>query len=546
MADLLSDRRLFARPARGRADWQKLRGGFQWRVPSAMNIADLCCDAWAALAPDRAAVIHVTAEGAREVWTYGDLKRASDRLAAAMAAAGIMRGDRVAVLMAQHPAVLITHFAAMKLGAVSLPLFTLFGEDALRYRLADSGARAIVCDAAQIDKVTGLRPQLPALDLIISTGQGAAPVRALDDILDTPAPGFRPVPTDAEDPAVMIYTSGTTGDPKGVLHAHRFLYGHLPCMELSQNWFPQTGDVGWTPADWAWIGGLMDMAMPCLFYGVPLVSHRFAKFDSDAALRLMAQEGVTNAFIPPTALRMMHAAVVPDDLRLRAIGSGGEPLGADLLDWGRARLRCPINEFYGQTEANLVIASCDRMMDRVPGAMGLPVPGHEVAVLGPGDTPVAAGEVGEVCVRAPDPVMFLEYWGKPEATQDKVIDGWLRTGDLALLREDGQMVFHARDDDIITSAGYRIGPVEIEQALVAHPDVVMAAVVGAPDPVRTQVVVAHVVLRDGAEWSGLPERLKALVRDKVSAHVVPRKIYRAETLPMTATGKILRRALREG
>jgi len=546
MSDASQDRCLIERPVRGRADWARLRDGFRWHVPAAMNIADLCCDSWATLDPGRAAVIHITQDGDRQVWTYGDLKRASDRLAAAMDAAGIMRGDRVAVMMAQHPAVLITHFAAMKLGAVALPLFTLFGEDALRYRLADSGARAVLCDGGQIDKLMALRPDLPELELVISTGAAVEPIQSFDEIIATPAPGFKRVPTDAEDPAVMIYTSGTTGDPKGVLHAHRFLYGHLPCMELSQNWFPQAGDVGWTPADWAWIGGLMDMAMPCLFYGVPLVSHRFAKFDPDAALHLMAAEGVTNAFIPPTALRLMRHAPVPRDLRLRAVGSGGEALGADLLDWGREALRCPINEFYGQTEANLVVASCDRMMDRVPGAMGLAVPGHEVAVLGPDDKPVSAGEVGEVCVRAPDPVMFLEYWGKPEATAKKVLDGWLRTGDLALLREDGQMVFHARDDDVITSAGYRIGPVEIEQALAAHPDVVMAAVVGKPDPIRTQVVVAHVVMREGVDWDGMPETLRAWVRDKVSAHVVPRKVFRADSLPMTATGKILRRALRDG
>jgi acetyl-CoA synthetase len=541
--------RLLTRPGRDAGSWDRLRAGFAWAVPDAMNIAHLCCDSWAELVPDRVAVIHLGADGTRAAWTYGDLKRASDRLAAAFAAGGVMRGDRVAVLMAQHPAVLVAHFAALKLGAVSLPLFTLFGEDALRYRLRDSGARAIVTEAACLDRVMALRPDLPDLDMIVTTGPAAAPVLGFDDILATPGAEFTPTPTDAEDAAVMIYTSGTTGDPKGVLHAHRFLFGHLPCLELSLGWFPAEGDVGWTPADWAWIGGLMDMALPCLFYGVPLVSHRFAKFDPDAALSLMAGQGVTRAFIPPTALRLMRqateAAGRPRGLRLKAIGSGGEALGADLLDWGRGVLRCPINEFYGQTECNLVVASVDRVMERVPGAMGLPVPGHEVAVLGPHDKPVGPGEVGEVCVRAPDPVMFLEYWGKPEATAAKVVNGWLRTGDLAQLRADGQMVFHARDDDVITSAGYRIGPVEIEQALLTHPDVVMAAVVGAPDPIRTQVVVAHVVLREGARFEGLPEALKALVREKVSAHCVPRRVVRAESLPMTATGKILRRSLRE-
>jgi acetyl-CoA synthetase len=539
-------RPLLRRPASGRADWGRLRAGFSWTIPETLNIAHVCCDVWAEAAPDRVAVTHLGADGTRSVWTYGDLKRASDRLANALAARGVMRGDRVAVLMAQHPAVLVAHLAAMKLGAVSVPLFTLFGSDALRYRLGDSGARAVIVETAALDRVMALWPDLPELEIVVTTGAASAPVLAFDDIVATPAPGFAPVRTDAEDAACLIYTSGTTGDPKGVLHAHRFLYGHLPCLELSLGWFPKDGDVGWTPADWAWIGGLMDMALPCLFYGVPLVSHRFAKFDPEAALGLMADEGVTTAFIPPTALRLMREAVVPPGLRLRAVGSGGEALGGDMLDWGRGALGCPINEFYGQTECNLVVASVDRVMERVPGAMGLPVPGHAVAVLGPGDVPVGAGEVGEVCVRAPDPVMFLEYWGKPAATADKVRDGWLRTGDLALLRQDGQLAFHARDDDVITSAGYRIGPVEIEQALTTHPDVVMAAVVGAPDPVRTEVVVAHVVLRDGAIWDGLPDALQALVREKVSAHCVPRHVIRAESLPVTATGKILRRALRGG
>jgi acetyl-CoA synthetase len=546
MPDRLAARRLLARPSQDRGKWGRLRERFEWDIPDAVNIARLCCDSWAEAEPDRVAVIHLGADGSRSEWSYGDLKRASDRLAGALAAQGLMRGDRVAVLMAQHPAVLVAHMAAMKLGAVSVPLFTLFGEDALRYRLADSGARAVVVEAAALDRLMALKADLPELETVVTTGLAAPPVLAFDDIIATPSPGFAPVATDAEDAALMIYTSGTTGEPKGVLHAHRFLYGHLPCLELSLGWFPEQGDVGWTPADWAWIGGLMDMALPCLFYGVPLVSHRFAKFDPDAALRLMAEEGVSRAFVPPTALRLMRQAAVPKDLRLRAVASGGEALGGDLLDWGRTALGCPVNEFYGQTECNLVVASVDRVMDRVPGAMGLPVPGHEVAVLGPGDAPVAAGEVGEVCVRAPDPVMFLEYWGKPEATAKKVRDGWLRTGDFALLREDGQMAFHSRDDDVITSAGYRIGPVEIEQALTSHPDVLMAAVVGQPDPVRTEIVVAHVVPREGASWDGLPEILRDLVRDKVSAHCVPRRVVRAASLPMTATGKILRRALRDG
>lgn len=514
------------------APWAQLRAGFTWDIPKRLNIADVCCDRWARSEPDRLAVSHIGA--AREDWTYGHLKAASDSLASVLAARGVQRGDRVAILMAQNPRVLVAHFAAMKLGAVSLPLFTLFGDDALRYRLADSGAKAVIVDGGVEDKLRAVA----AADTIILSGQ------TLEDAMSAPANGFRPVTTNAEDPAVMIYTSGTTGDPKGVLHAHRFLYGHLPCMELSQGGFPRLGDVGWTPADWAWIGGLMDMALPCLFYGVPLISHRFAKFDPEAAFALITREGVTNSFLPPTALRLMQQARVPDDLSLRAIGSGGEALGADLLDWSREALRCPINEFYGQTEANLVVAACDGTMDRILGAMGLPVPGHDVAILGTNDTPVGTDEVGEICIKSPDPVMMLRYWNKPEATAAKIQNGWLRTGDLATAHSSGQMIFHGRDDDVITSAGYRIGPVEIEQALCTHPDVTLAAAVGQPDPIRTEIIVAHVVLRDGAQWHGMEEALKALVRTKASVHMVPRHIFRADALPMTATGKILRRALR--
>ena len=535
------ERRLF-REAR---DWQALRDGFSWNIPAQMNIAALCCDDWARADPDRVAVIHRGGDGARQVWTYGQMKRASDGLAVALSAKGVGAGDRVAILLAQHPHALITHFAAMKLGAVSLPLFTLFGEDALRYRLADSGARALGTDPANLDRVLALCPDLPGLEVVISTGAAKPPVLSLPDLIGTPARGFQPVATGADDPAMMIYTSGTTGDPKGVLHAHRFLIGHLPCTELTQSRFPRPGDIGGTPADWAWIGGLMDMAMPCLYYGVPLVSHRFAKFDPDAAFALLVEEGVSNAFIPPTGLRLMRGARLPQGVRLRAVSSGGEPLGGDLLDWGRETLRADLGELYGQTEANLLVASSVIGMERHPGAMGLPVPGHDVAVLEAEGNEAGTGEVGEVCLRMPDPVAFMGYWNKPEATAEKVRDGWLRTGDLATRRSDGHLVFHARDDDVITSAGYRIGPSEIEAALLRHPDVVMAAVVGEPDPIRTEIVVAHVVLRDGADGAGIQAALKDLVRARVSAHLVPRKVVLADSLPMTATGKIMRRALRK-
>jgi acetyl-CoA synthetase len=316
-------------------------------------------------------------------------------------------------------------------------------------------------------------------------------------------------------------------------------------VELQHEFFPQAGDVGWTPADWAWIGGLMDLAMPCLYHGVPLVSHRMRKFEPEAAFRLIGEHRVRTLFLPPTALKLMRQARVPGDVDIRSVGSGGESLGADLHEWAAEALRAPINEIYGQTECNLVVSTCHAAMKMKPGSMGLAVPGHEVAVLDGAGREVAAGVTGEICVRAPDPVMFLGYWNQPAKTAEKVRDGWLRTGDLGVRDEEGYFTYVSRDDDIITSAGYRIGPTEIENCLTGHPDVVMAAAVGVPDPLRTEVVKAFVVLREGAVREGLAERLIERVKARVSPHVAPREVAFVESLPMTATGKIMRRELRE-
>ncbi|MBK1636261.1 AMP-dependent synthetase [Rhodovulum adriaticum] len=519
-----------------------MRASFRWDIPDRFNIAAACCDDWAAEAPERVAVIDAS-DGDRG-WTYGALRDASDRLASVFAAAGVGTGDRVAVLLPQAPAVLIAHFAAMKLGAVGLPLFTLFGPDALEYRLADSGTKLVVTDAEGAAKLAGLRDRLPALRDVLSVDGGPARDFWAEIAAADPTPA--PRDTGAEDPAVLIYTSGTTGPPKGVLHAHRFLIGHLPSFELHHRGTPRPGDCGWTPADWAWIGGLMDMAMPCLYYGIPLVACRMRKFDAGQAWALIDRLQVRNLFLPPTALKLMREVPVPPGVSLRSVGSGGESLGADLLDWGRQALGLNICEFYGQTECNLVVTCVPELMDAPPGAMGRATPGFDVAVIGPDGTPLPPGEVGEIAVRRGAAPMFLEYLGLPDKTADKFAGDWMRTGDLGVCDAAGHFTYVARDDDVITSAGYRIGPTEIENCLAAHPDVLMAAVVGEPDPVRTQIVVAHVVLRDGAAWEGLEPTLIQRVRDHVSPHVAPRKVIRADSLPMTATGKIMRRELRGG
>ena len=523
-----------------------MRQDFRWDLPERYNISDSCCATWAALEPDRVALIHLSEDGSEQRWTYGMLERAASRLANAFAARGLQRGDRVGILLQQGPEVLISHFAAHKLGAIALPLFTLFGEEALMYRLADSGARIVVTDGPNLPKVMALRGQLPDLAEVYSIDPAPSPTRDFHGEIAAASDRITPLATTPDDPALLIYTSGTTGPPKGVLHGHRVLLGHLPAIELHHEFFPQDGDRGWTPADWAWIGGLLNLALPCLYHGVPLVSRRMRKFDPDEAYALMGRHDMRNLFMPPTALKLMQQATVPEGLNLRSVSSGGESLGAPLLEWASATLGCHINEVYGQTECNLVISSQGGGGHQVAGSMGRAVPGHDVAVIGSDGQVLPQGEMGEIAVRRPDPVMFLHYWNKPEATEAKFSGDWMRTGDLGIYDAAGYFTFASRDDDVITSAGYRIGPSEIENCLGGHPDVVMAAVIGVPDALRTEVVKAFVVLRDGADWDGLEAALISRVREKVSPHVAPRMIERVESLPMTTTGKIMRRELRGG
>ena len=522
------------------SDWDTMRSEFTWAIPERFNIAHACCDHWAALDSNRVALIDIS-ETERVVWTYGRLKEASDRLAGALAARGVIRGDRIGLLLPQGAPVNLGHFAAYKLGAIALPLFTLFGPDALVYRLKDAGTKVVLTDDENLPKVQGLSDQLPELSLVATTGTG--PATKFSHLLEH-APIDAPVDTNADDPACMIYTSGTTGNPKGVLHAHRFLLGHLPSVEAHHAGFPQTGDCGWTPADWAWIGGLMDLAMPCLYHGVPLIARRFAKFDPQAAWDLIAREKITTLFLPPTALKRMAQLTPPEDHVIRTISSGGEALGADLLAWGQNTLAAPINEIYGQTECNLVLSSVAGAMPIKPGSMGRAVPGFDVTIRNPTTLQECPyGEEGEICIRLPSPVAFLRYWNKPEQTAQKTRDGWLWTGDLGVQDETGTFTFVSRDDDMITSAGYRIGPTEIETCLTAHSDVLMAAVVGLPDPKRTEAVTAIVVpIR---QRPGLELDLIDWVKSRLSPHMAPRRVILQGNLPMTATGKIQRRKLRE-
>jgi acetyl-CoA synthetase len=522
-----------------------LHAGFRWPVPARFNIAQVCCDRHEGA--ERLALIDVDESGAARHVSFDAVGDASRRFANVLVHAGLARGDRVGVFLSQSLELPIVHLAAFRAGLVSVPLFTLFGADALAFRLENSGARAVVTDAAGYAKLAPLLPGLPALSHVFVVGAAPAGAIAFWPAIAAASPDFTTVDTAADDPAIIIFTSGTTGNPKGALHAHRVLLGHLPCVEMVHDFFPRPGDVYWTPADWAWIGGLFDALFPAWYHGVPIVAHRARKFEPQAAMELMAAHGVRNVFLPPTALKLMRqAGVRHEGVKLRSILTGGESLGAELLDWVRATFGIDAHEIYGQTECNLVLGNNSRLFPIRAGSMGKPIPGFDVRIVDAEGREQPRGSRGIVGIRAPNPCMMLGYWRNEDATARKYSGGFLLTGDLGVEDDDGYFWYVSREDDVITSAGYRIGPSEIEHTLLKHPAVALAAVVGVPDPIRTEAIKAWIVLRPGFTGSdALAREIQDFVKVQLAAHEYPRLIAFADSLPMTATGKVLRRELRD-
>jgi acetyl-CoA synthetase len=515
---------------------------FRWSIPERLNIGADVADRH----PGALALIEIDPSGSIRELTFDEISALSNRFANLLVARGLKRGDRIAILLPQRHETGVAHAAAWKAGMISVPLFTLFGEEALEFRLQNSGARAILTDRDQLPKLAAIRDRLPELRTIFCADGPADGALDLHALLGQASDRFDPVDTKAEDPAFIIYTSGTTGQPKGALHAHRALLGHLPGVEFPNDGFPQPGDRFWTPADWAWIGGLFDVLMPAWHHGVCVVAHRPRKFEPAEAMRLMARHAVRNVFMPPTALKLLRASGARDPgVRLRTVASGGESLGEDLIDWGRSTLGLTIREFYGQTECNLVVGNGAELPPVRPGWMGTTIPGHTVSIVDEEGRELPPGEMGSIAYKRPDPVMFLQYWQNEAATRAKFRGDWLISGDLGLRDAEGYFKFIGRDDDLITSGGYRIGPAEIETCLCRHPAVALAAVVGEPDPIRTEVVKAVIVLKPGHEPSdALKSELQEYVRSRLAAYEYPRIVEFAKELPLTATGKIIRRALR--
>jgi len=518
----------------------------RWQIPDDYNIALDCIDRHTSLT-QRPALFYEDDEGHTEKYTFGQIGALSRRFANALTGLGVGRGDVVAIHLPQRPETAIAHIGCYRVGAIALPISQLFGPDALLYRLTNSAAKVLMIQPDSVEKIEPIRSQLPDLKHVIIAGGGHGGV-AFDDFVSRASEDFTMGKANAEDPSLLMYTSGTTGDPKGVLHAARYVLGHNG-IDYSYN-FLREGDLYYSPADWAWAGGLLDGLLAIWPYGIPVLAYRSkSRFDPDVMLRLVEKYGATIGLYPPTVLKGLREVKNPREkyprLRLRCVVSGAEPVSPELARWVDEQLRVEFNQAFGQTEANYFIGNCSALEKPILEPLGKPYPGHEVAILVDGQ-PVRVGETGEIAIRRDSPVVMKEYWRNPAAMNEKFAGNWCLTGDMGHVDEQGYIYFQGRNDDVIKTSGYRVGPAEVEAKIIEHPAVASCAVIGVPDERRGQSIKAFLKLLPGHQPSQtLIEEIQQHVKQRLAAHEYPRAFEFIDEFPMTVTGKIRRRDLRD-
>ena len=563
--------------------YENVHRQFGWHVPAEFNMAEVCCARWARSKAHKhapAIIEHLQSPQTCKTWSFGDLHQAANRLSKELQKRGVFKGDRVAIVMPQRFETAVAYMAVLQLGAVAMPLSMLFGPEALAFRINDSGAAIALCDELSAPVLSGLQHECSGLKSILDVPElmAKANAGALQEVK------FKAIGTLSEDPAVLIYTSGTTGNPKGALIPHRALIGNLTGFLCSQNWFgfkpfhqahsalPRVDElpagsnaIFWSPADWAWTGGLMDALLPALYFGRPIVAFN-GRFTPEAAFDILDQHAITHSFLFPTALKaMMKNEAQPRQryrLVLEGLMSAGEAVGDAVFAYCRDQLGVVVNEMFGQTEINYVVGNCHIFWPPKPGSMGKGYPGHQVALIDEAGHLSPVGQPGEVAVNRydrhghPDPVFFLGYWKNSKATQEKYTGDWCRTGDVAVQDAEGYLWYQGRTDDMFKSAGYRIGPSEIENCLVKHAAVANAAVVPKPNADRGALVKAYVVMspeflvqRALAQNplnfdQEVIQQLQQHVRGLLAPFEYPKEIEFLDQLPMTTTGKVQRRFLR--
>jgi acetyl-CoA synthetase len=539
---------------RGAFRWDDAVRRLDWDPAQRLNYAHEACDRWAA-DRGRVALVWAGAHGELRTLTYFELARLSSRLASALRRLGIGRGERVAALMPRVPEAFVTSLAVWRLGAVLVPLFTGFGADALRHRLAASGARAIVTEARYRDAVArGLHADVP---IIVVAGEQGRGIHRGDlsfwAEVDAGDPSLAAVETRAEEPCTLMFTSGTTGLPKGCIIPHASLVGLVPFVEHVLDL--GVGDLLWATADPGWAFGLFTTGAVPMALGFPRLVYE-GDFSPRAWWELAERCHVTHLTGAPTAFRSLVAAgtdvLAGRRLAVTRATSAGEPLNPEPIRWLREHAGFEVYDSYGLTEVGMVVGNPRTVPHRLkPGAMGFPLPGWDVRLVDEGGNDVKDGETGTLIVRRHPWFLSTGYWDMDAEWARRWMDDWFVTGDVACRDEEGYLSFVGRQDDVIVSAGMNIGPFEVESALVSHASVAEAAVVAVPDGRRGQAVRAYVALRGGL--TGTPElaaALQMLVRERIGRHAAPREVEFVASLPRTESGKIqralLRREAREG
>lgn len=528
-------------------DFDRIYRSFSWRIPHSYNVAYDICDKHS-YNTNKIALYYESEDGKEANYTFSSLKQLSNRLANALIGLGVRRGDRVGVFLPQRPEAALVHLAALKMGGISVPMTPMFGPEAISHRMNDCQAKALFFSIEDSEKILDMKNQLGTVEHLVVVGGDQKWAQRFDILLNDSMEDFKVVDTSADDPAFLIYTSGTTGLPKGALHAHRCIPGRLTGLEMAHNFLPQEGDLFWTPADWAWIGGLFDSLFAPWVHGIPVLAAERRRFDPERSFALIEKHGVRNAFLPPLALKIMKNVPHASDryrMLMRSVHSGGESLPLDVLDWGKEVFHS-LCEMYGMTEMGFVVGNCPSILRMKPGSMGKAYPGHRVEIVDEEGQILPPGQLGEVAIHRSDPGMFLGYWKNREATETKFMGEWMLSNDMAVKDEEGYFWFKSRKDDVITSAGYRIGPEEIEKCIFRHASVQDVAVIASPDALRGSIIKAFIILRKGIEPSeSIRDEIQVMVKKNLAAYEYPREIEFLEEFPRTVTGKIQRHILRE-
>jgi acetyl-CoA synthetase len=522
--------------------YSELLNKFKWKIPEYFNIGEAILDR---NNDDSIAVYYEDEEGNRKNYTFKELNLMSNSFIKLLSEKfKINQGDVIGVYLQPRVETVVSILSIYRLGCTALSISPLMGSESVEYRIKHSNAKVAVIEGSRKD----VREKLGNINLIIVGDEQRRENETDFDEIKRQTGNFTAVKTKSDQAAQLFYTSGSTGLPKGVLHAHRFLLGHIPTYQLYFEMAPRDEDIFYTPADWGWIGAIGDVILPSLYFKKPIVAYRReGKFDPNNALAIMQKYNVTCAFIPPTALRMIKREIEHPakeyNLKLRAISSAGEAVGEDIINWALKELSQNVNEFYGCTEANLVVTN--NSLWRKIGSLGKPSPGHEVAVIDESGKPIV-GEIGEIAVRRDDPVVFLGYLNNPDYTKTKFRGEWFLMGDSGVMDENGYIWFKGRADDVIKVSGYRLGPEEIEKIILRHPAVQDVAVIGKPDKIRGNIIKAFIVLKDSYSKSDeLASQIQQFVKNNLASYAYPREIEFVNELPRTETGKLKRFELRK-